>query len=199
MKRLLIFIVAVTILISCEKDGSDYGVFTPISVEDVYNDLSPASDYNYYEIRNYYCHDVTSYTVVAALGINTSIGTNDEKNEGIVYTNTDLCMFNNIMSVKDDQVTFWTTYDQILEFLGTIDTEGEALFIAHLNGYEFFYNDEKNGIRKVNGSYQVSASKLVSACTPVETDKFLLQIDSSGKISVLDQQVIERNANACIK
>lgn len=199
MKKFLVFMALVTILISCENDSSDYGVFMPISEQDIYNDLNPALDYDYYEIRNYKCHDVTSYTVVATHGINTSIGTNDEKNEGIVYTTADLCMFNNIMSVKDDQVTFWTTYDQVLEFLGIIDTEGEALFIAHLNGYAFFYNDEKNGIRKISDCYQVSASKLVSMCAPVETDKFLLEISSSGEISVLDQKVLERNETACIK
>jgi hypothetical protein len=107
-------------------------------------------------------------------------------------------MYNNILTYNGTNYVFLNSYSEILSFLGTIDCAGDALFVAHLNGYYFKYNDREFGIKEDKDGFLIYACKLVSACAPVQTDKFLIKIDFLGNITILEQTVLSKNEKACI-
>jgi hypothetical protein len=198
MKSSILIALAFLLLFSCEKDKVNNQKYHPIVIQSIYDSLQPQSNYDYYEIRDYTCYNTKHFNIISSFGnypFNDTVACNGS---GVIYTTSDLCMYHVIMSVKGSTVKFWTSYDQIKEFLGTIDNKHEALFLAHLNGYYFQYDSPDNGIIEIEGKFQLVALKLVSMCAPVEIDKFLLEIDSSGNIKILSQEVISKQQNACI-
>jgi len=200
MKNKLIIIFMIAILAACEKDEkiNDEG-FKPISEESVFDSLQLQNDYTYYEIRDNYCFDSTKYHVIYSKGTKPYIDSVfSNPNRGFFYSNGDLCMFNNILTYNGAGYAFLETYTEIINFLGSIDSKGDALFIAHLNRYYFKYNDKEFGIKEDKDGYLVYACKLVSACLPVQTDKFLLKIDRYGNIEILEQTVLSKDDKACI-
>lgn len=199
MKTLLLpVILIIAICISCEKDNEYISGFKPISENSVCESLKPVTDFDYYEIRNYFCFDTSKYEIIYSKGNKPEFDNVFQKNNGVIYTRADVCMFNNIFTVKSNEHKFWTTYNEIINFLGPIDSESDALFIAHLRGYYFKYDDDNYGIKKNGETYLIYAFQLVSACLPVETDRFLLEINKSGDIHILKREVVSREENACI-
>lgn len=200
MKVIPLVVFALLLFSSCEKNEIKNKGFIPITEKSIYDSLNPnpGSDYVYYEIRNNYCFDATRYTLIYSEGINPDPDANLYMSKGVHYSTGDLCMFNNILTFNGTEYKFLVTYDDILDFLGIVDCKGDALFIAHLNGYSFSFNDNNSGIKEENGKYLIIACKLVSMCAPVQTDKFLLEIDQSGNIKILKQETISRDEQACI-
>lgn len=200
MRNKLIIIAAFTILIACEKDESmSYNGFELIFEESVYDSLQVQGNYEYYEIRNNFCYDSTRYDILYSEG--TKPYTDSVfalPNEGVFYSNSDLCMYNNIYIDNGVESYFLKSYSDIITFLGPIDCKGDALFIAHLNGYYFKYNDSEFGIKEDVDGFLIYACMLTSACSPVQTDKFLIKINIEGNIEILEQSVLSKNDNACI-
>ncbi|KJF43239.1 hypothetical protein [Draconibacterium sediminis] len=200
MRNILIFIATLTFLIACEKDRDiSYEGFVPIFEESIYDSLQVHADYDYYEIRNNVCFDNNSYDIVYSEG--TKPYTDSvfaPTNEGVYYSQGDLCAYNNIFIKNGEESYFLTSYSEIIEFLGEVDCKGDALFIAHLNGYYFEYNDIEFGIKEDGDGFLIYACKLTSACTPLQIDKFLIKIDIEGNIVVLEQSVLTKMENACI-
>jgi hypothetical protein len=198
MKNILYLIWTVSLFVSCEKNETHEKKFKPIINQSIYDSLNPKSAFDYYEIRDYACYDTTHYEIISSAGNNPLEGSIIQNGKGVIYTTADFCKFNNIMSILGNEVRFWTTYDEIKEFLGPIDGEDEALFLAHLNGYYFKTDDKNYGIKESNGKYQLHAFKLVSMCSPVQTDSFLLEIDKFGEIKILQQRTYSKDIHACI-
>jgi len=200
MKNKLIVILVIAIFAACKKDEKiNYEGFEPISEKSVFDSLQLQNDYIYYEIRNNYCSDSTKYSIIFSKGTKPYIDSVfSNPNKGVFYSNGDLCIYNNILTYNSTGYVFLETYTQIINFLGSIDSKGDALFIAHLNGYYFKYNDKEFGIKEDKDGYLIYACKLVSACTPVQTDKFLIKIDIHGNIEILEQSVLSKDDNACI-
>jgi hypothetical protein len=200
MKAELIALLLIAVFAACEKDEKvNYEEYAPIEEESIYNTLQLQNDVAYFEIRNNYCFDSSRYNIIYSEGIkpyNDSLFATPHK--GVLYSTGDLCMFNNILVHDGTGYFFLETYSNMLSFLGPIDSKGDALFIAHLNGYNFKYNDKKFGIKEDENGYLIYACKLVSACTPVQTDKFLIKIDVQGNIDILEQSVLSKNDDACI-
>lgn len=200
MKLIPLVVFAMLLISSCEKNEINNKGFVPITEHSIYDSLNPdpGSDYDYFEIRNNYCFDTKRYTIIYSEGTNPDPNTNLYMSKGVYYSTGDLCMFNNILTFNGTEYKFLVTYDDILDFLGNVDCKGDALFIAHLNGFNFNYNDNNFGIKEESGKFLIIACKLVSMCAPVQTDKFLLEVDHSGNIKILKQETISKNEYACI-
>ena len=200
MRNQLIILAAFIFLMACKKDVIiQHEGFVPISEESVYHSLQVQGNYEYYEIRNNYCFDSTRYDVIYSEGIKPYTDSIfSAANEGVFYSSGDLCMYNNILLYDGNEYRFLNTYADIIDFLGPVDCTGDALFVAHLNGYYFKYDDTEFGIKEVTGGFLIDAFKLISACTPLQTDKFLIKIDRNGEISIQDQAVWFKDDNACI-
>jgi hypothetical protein len=200
MKNTLFVALVLALFAACERNENiDYGGFEPISEKSVFDSLQLQNDVVYYEIRNNYCFDSTRYRVLYSKGIKPyadSIFSNS--NTGVFYSTSDICMFNNILIYNGTGYAFLGTYADIISFLGSIDSKGDALFVAHLNGYNFRYNEKELGIKVVKDGYLIYAYKLVSICAPVETDQFLFKIDNHGNIKILEQSVLSKYDHLCI-
>jgi hypothetical protein len=200
MKTILTITLVLLIFVACEKDEKiNYDGFTPISEESVYDSLQLAEEYVYYEIRDNYCYDSTRYNVISSKGAKPyTDSVFSASNKGVYYSSGNWCVYNNVLIYDGADYVFLGSYSDILNFLGPVDCKGDALFIAHLNGYYFTYNDKESGIKEDNGSFLIYACKLVSMCIPVETDKFLIRVDVDGDIEILKQTVLSKDDNACI-
>jgi hypothetical protein len=200
MKNILIIILTIALLAACKKEEKEnYEGFLPISENSMYNSLQVRENYVYYEIRNNYCSDSTKYDIEFSKGIKPYTDSiYSTANKGVFYSNGELCMYNTILTYNGVNYVFVDSYSGMMSFLGTIDCTGDALFIAHLNGYYFKYDDKAFGIKEDKDGFLIYACKLVSACTPVQTDKFLIKIDSLGNITILEQALLSKDEKACI-
>lgn len=88
---------------------------------------------------------------------------------------------------------------ELIELLGTIDTEIEAVLVAFAGGYSWSSSDPSAaGVRLVDDGYELLVTDLVSDCLPVQTDRFLLFVSISGEIEVRRQQPYSVLCGACI-
>jgi len=198
MKNLLFVLLAVSLLFSCGKDEISNQGFTPIQEQNIYDSLSPQSNFDYYELRDYACFDSIHFHKISSFGTNPFKDTVKFYSRGVIYAGSTFCTYNVMMTVKGNDVKFLTTLEAMKEFLGTIDNKHKALFIAHLKGYYFRFNDQNNGIKEINGEFQILALKTVRYCLPVQTDRFLLEIDRAGNIKIIKEETFSKEQNACI-
>jgi hypothetical protein len=183
--------------VSCEKEEWSNVGFEPITEAMIYDSITPAFNHDYFEIREFACWDTLNYRVKYYEG-SYPLADSIFCDEGIDYSVGDYCGFCNVLSFNGVVPTFWKTYEDVVYFLAPIDSYGEALFLAHLRGYTFRFNDKGFGIKKENGKYYLKVLKLVLLCDPIQTDQFFLEIDEAGKIKVIDQKVYSRLIGACI-
>jgi hypothetical protein len=193
----IFYFIFLFLLLSCNKDSVN-SQFEPIVKETLYETLKPKESYDYFEIRDYYCFDTIHYNIFYSFGNKLKSDSLIQINYGVKYTNSDICINCNILARKNDDYKVFESYNEILNFLGNIDSNGDALFIAHLNGFYFKFNDGNFGIKQTGTKYQIYAFMLVCMCAPVQVDKFLIEIDSSGKIKILFRTIYSIYENGCI-
>ncbi|MDT0677401.1 hypothetical protein [Autumnicola musiva] len=86
-----------------------------------------------------------------------------------------------------------------MDFLGKIDSKSDAILWAYGHEYYFQLNEISNGgIKKVEDGYELILLKTVMFCTPVQTNRFHLRISTDGKITILEEEVYEKDENACV-
>lgn len=197
MKTLFPILLFCLLLASCETDEVGRRGLDPISKSMLYDSISPAFPHDYVEIREIPCWDFSKYSVKYSKGTY-PLSDSIYCSKGVIFTLADLCEFCSVLTIDEGEPTFWSTYEDIVYFLSPIDCIGDALFLAHLKGYTFQYDDEAFGYKEVKGKYYLEALQLVSACAPVQTDRFYLEIDERGNIKVLDQEVYHSLKDACI-
>lgn len=91
-----------------------------------------------------------------------------------------------------------TNKTEVINYLGNIDTKSEAILIAMVNGFYYIPKEKKTGaIRKINGGYKLLVVKTVSDCSPIQTDRFLIEIKVDGTLKVISQEV-ESISKGCI-
>jgi hypothetical protein len=199
MKNLLILLMFTSLIVACKKEEDLCEGFTPFSETTVFDSLQLSSSYTYYEIRDNSCGDSSIYFIIASKGnkpYTDSIFSGKEN--GTHYSCVSFCMCCNILTYDGSDYHFISDYEDILDFLGPIGCKGNALFVAHLNGYYFRYNEKEFGLKEVSDGFLIYACKLVSMCTPVQTDKFLIHVDHLGNIKVLKETVLSKDDQACI-
>ncbi|HRT79126.1 MAG: hypothetical protein BWZ11_01591 [Bacteroidetes bacterium ADurb.BinA395] len=151
------------------------------------------------EIRRNLCTHSRYYEVVFSKGekfYSDSLFSSSGK--GINNSNGDICLFFNILTYDGTDYRFLENLPEVLSFLGEIDSKGDAVFWAYLNGYYFIFGDPASGIKQTSDGFLIYAYKLVKMCTPVQIDKFWLKIDKTGKIEVLGEKLFSRIENGCI-
>jgi len=203
MKKLLYLIAALAvgfIISSCEKmdDPFDSEGFMPISEAGIYDNLLPDSTYSYYEIRRFLAYDTTSYSVITSFGANTYTDPIPPIYTGICDSMSQIAYCENIMTIKDNKVKFWTNMSDVSTFIGAIDTKNEALLLAHFMGFFFKYDDKENGIKENGDSYVIHAFRYVSTCSPVQLDRFSIKIYKNGEIWILGKETESKVDGACM-
>lgn len=197
MKTSSIVLLICLLFVSCESYDLSHKGFSPITESMLYDSITTAKQHHYLEIREVPCWDSTSYLIRHSEG-NYPLTDSLFCGEGMNYSNADLCIFSNILTIDENLPTFWTTYEDVVYLLSPVDCISDALLLAHLRGYTFKFNDHNFGIKEQDGKFYMKVFKVVKVCLPVETDQFFLEIDAAGKIKVLDQKVYSLLKGACI-
>ena len=108
--------------------------------------------------------------------------------------------FKYIASISGDQIETWQTVDELKTFLGSIDSPEKAILLAAAN--EYSWNNqagkETGAIRAVADGYELIVTKLVETCDPVQTDRYLLHISSSGEITIKHSEIWRQHFGMCI-
>ena len=92
------------------------------------------------------------------------------------------------VTLKGAVIDTWTSIQEVRAFLGTIDSRVEAAVMAKAHGYYWEAPTESAGIRDIDGEYELVVLDLVEFCEPVQIDRFLLRISTTGEVRILKQQ-----------
>lgn len=102
-----------------------------------------------------------------------------------------------IASVSGTSVRVWASVQDLVEFLGEVDTPEDAALLVHAHGYYWAGEKESGAVRAVTGGYELIALRLVNLCAPVQVDRYLLRVNLSGDLSIQATEVWSRS-EACI-
>ena len=92
-----------------------------------------------------------------------------------------------------------TSKEDVLNFLGEIDTPGEALLVARANGYYWSVNNKNNGaIKEIQDGFELIVMQTVSYCLPFQTNRFHLKVDRRGNITIVSEEIAEIGENSCV-
>ncbi|WP_037320892.1 hypothetical protein [Salegentibacter sp. Hel_I_6] len=195
----------VHIFINCDEGATECGEFEAIPESSFYETIIPENPVDYFEIVTYLDEIIFNFSQgeLCAGAEDMANCTNEFNNliadDGFVISCLPAGCYTFIREQTDGVNQLITTDEELLEFLGNIDSKGDALLLALANDYYWSINDIENGaIKEACSGYELIASKIVSSCAPLQIDRFLLRITPSGQIIILDQEVIEFGENLCI-
>ncbi len=80
----------------------------------------------------------------------------------------------------------------LLNFLGDIDNFDEAIWLIRHKSYPITDSEHKGFIKKTENGFQFIATKYTSFCEPEIIEEHLLEVKSSGDISVLNTKIISK-------
>lgn len=210
MNRIFPLLLMMIFLISCDKDDPgidvDLNKFEQITENYPFDELVPASEDLYWELI-FSTYD--DEQVVATGGDKCGDAGEEDcvdgfdalvsKDEGFGFGSASMTYFYYLKYQTESENVLVTTYNGLLNFLGEIDSEGDALLLAVANGYSFNTSNKQGGaIRQTKNGYEVLATRLVSACSPVQTNRYHLKITTEGEVIILDEEVLDIMENGCI-
>jgi hypothetical protein len=104
-----------------------------------------------------------------------------------------------LVTVDGDTIARHATEGEVLALLGPIDTANEALLRAWNAGYDVGCGDlQRYAVRAVEGGYEVVATRMVSACDPVEVHRYLLFVATEGTVTILQEETLSSESGLCI-
>ena len=193
------------LFINCGEDISDCGEFEAIPESSFYDSIIPEEPVDYFEIVNYLDGIIFSFSKgeLCAEAEDMANCINEFNNlipeDGFVISCLPAGCYTFIREQTDGINNLITTDEELLEFLGSIDSKGDALLVALANDYYWSTADIENGaIKEACSGYELIVSKIVSSCTPLQIDRFHLRITPSAEIIILNQEVIVFDENLCI-
>jgi hypothetical protein len=91
------------------------------------------------------------------------------------------------------------TREELVVFLGNVDTPVEAALLAHAHGYTWDATmPDAGSVRAVEDGYELLVTELTQFCDPVVTDRVLLHVGIEGTAQPMRRQVYSSLCNACI-
>ncbi|MDJ0765197.1 MAG: hypothetical protein QNJ97_19610 [Myxococcota bacterium] len=192
-------------------DDLDLTTFMPlVEIENMdFTNISPSAEVEYFELRTEFAYDEShEYSVVNQHG--TLCQAAEDVDQCLKAFESTLpqggfCIFDHpadqwyYLAVQSSLVN--ETIDSVAgvaDFLGAIDTAEDALLFVRANCYFWRAGHvEAGGIRQVANGFEVIAIELVSLCTPLQSDRVLLHINTDGVIVELDREVYSKKDDMC--
>jgi hypothetical protein len=96
--------------------------------------------------------------------------------------------------------SIWTvsTPEQLLAFLGALESVEEAALLAGFRGFDLGGTIEESAYRPVPDGWELRLVQLVESCDPVQLDRVLLRIAYSGEVTEVRREVWRREFGVCI-
>ncbi|MDT0644956.1 hypothetical protein RM553_19140, partial [Zunongwangia sp. F363] len=185
------------LFINCDEEVSDCGEFEAIPESSFYESITPEDPVDYFQIVTYLDEIIFSFSQgeLCADAEDMANCINEFENliaeDGFVTSCLPAGCYTFIREQTEGIKELVTTDEELLEFLGSIDSKGDALLWALANDYYWSANDMENGaIKEACNGYELIVSKIVSYCVPLQIDRFHLKITPSGQIIILNQEMI---------
>ncbi|MFD2587454.1 hypothetical protein ACFSQJ_10970 [Croceitalea marina] len=215
MKRLnsLLFAIIVGLsFIFCDKENNINRIdlnlddFEAISNRFPFEDLKPDSSVDYWELI-YFIDNRAEVLLSSGVKCQGAL----EQEECIIrfdkFTNPsdgfaidclpDFCFYF-VKYTLEETTTVATKTDEIIRFLGSVDSNADAILIAFSKGYKFSTeNVEIGGIRETQFGYELLVTKLINTCNPLRIDRFHLQITTDAEVTVINSEVYD-TSDDCI-
>jgi hypothetical protein len=97
------------------------------------------------------------------------------------------------ISLVRDSVKVWARPADAIKFLGTIETQTEAVLVARAHGFAFSATDKRlGGVLRIGDDFLLLAFKTTSTCNPIATTRYLLRIIQDATLSELGSGVTSR-------
>ncbi|MBI2731094.1 MAG: hypothetical protein HYX40_10140 [Sphingobacteriales bacterium] len=212
MKKLLILLVFIT---ACRKEQLtepeilNIEEFTKVENSSILLSLKPTAAFDYAELRMSSGQGPMGnemYVVRASVGNKMELGGAcldlieklPIQETGFAEDCTPICFFNYVLTAKCGQVNVYNSIPKLKEFIGDVDSEGDAAVLALAYGYEFDFNKkEVAGIKKVKDGFEVLCKKRVKDCSPIQYNQFWLHISTEGYF-IIKKEIIYSTLDACI-
>lgn len=209
--KTLVLILVLIFLVSCSTDDSiTTDGFEPISEQYPFEDLEPEVETDYWELKYAVVHgqDDVDEEIIVRNGALCHSAEDDLCQEefrnlkpefGFAAGCLPASCFYYLKYQADDENHLVTTKDELLQFLGTINTQEEALLWTRANAYYFRVNDIDGGaIKTAETGFELIVLKTVSYCTPIQTNIYHLKVQVNGEIKVLNEKVFSVDENSCV-
>jgi hypothetical protein len=101
---------------------------------------------------------------------------------------------------RGEDVSTVGTREELLDFLGSIDTPDEAVALARWDGYAPRCDDRVlSAVKSLDdGRYDVVGTRVTMTCAPVEETRFTVRIDEDGQLTQLAAEVFSIDEGLCI-
>lgn len=209
------FIIVLLLATACKKDNEtkpellDINAFTKVENPTILLSLKPTAAYDYVELRmssgqgpmgnEMYLIRASAGNKMELAGACLDLLDNLPLQEkGFAEDCTPLCYYYYLVAAKNRTVTVYNSLNSLKEYLGDIDSEGDAAITTIAYGFEFDYNNKAvAGVKKVTDGYEILCKKRVSSCMPIQYNQFWLHISKKGIITI-KKEVIYSTLDACI-
>jgi len=213
MKKYFLLVILVIPFISCNKDDEGIDVdtadFEAIRTSFPYETLEPQNNPDYWELVQVF--DLNDFEVLMTVGNKCQNATDTTSciiqldgafpanNVGFDIGCLPSFCFKFLRIQSGDSIEVVASKDELLEFLGPIDSKADAILWATANNYYFRLNEVRvGGINETNDGYELLLLSLVSDCLPVQVNRFHLKITTDGTIRILDEAVESKEDDQCI-
>lgn len=192
------------VFINCDPP-IECGAFEAIPESSFYSELKPENPVDYFEIVNYLDEILYSFSQgnLCTDAVDVLSCTNEFNNliaeDGFYISCRPEACYTFIRHQTAGVNELVTTDEELREFLGTIDSKGDALLYALSNDYYWSTNDIENGaIKEACTGYELIVNKIISYCAPLQINRFHLKISPSGEIDILEEEVVFFEEDVCI-
>jgi hypothetical protein len=100
-----------------------------------------------------------------------------------------------IVTTQGDTVKRYATREQVLSFLGPLDSSQDVLLLLYYDDWQL--NCERTLVREEPDGYQVSVVQMTSSC-PVALDLVQVHVTADGTVTELSREGIPQTGNVCV-
>jgi len=104
-----------------------------------------------------------------------------------------------LTTTSGDVVETFADQEELMRFLGTVDTAQEALLVALFDRKTIQCGDPALGsARRIADGYEVIVTQVTASCDPIEYSRFLLHVSTDGVVTKLRSEVYDSESGVCI-
>ncbi|HEX9691826.1 MAG TPA: hypothetical protein VGA22_06995 [Gemmatimonadales bacterium] len=103
-----------------------------------------------------------------------------------------------VAAIRNDSIWSYSTPDELLTFLGPLGTIEEAALLVTFHDFDLGGDLDESGYRAAADGWELLVLKLVAYCDPIQTDRFLLHVSSSGVVTERSREVWRQSFGVCI-
>jgi hypothetical protein len=197
-----------------DVDIASFTALAALDALDIAGDVTLAEAADYWELRRS-AVGATEFTVVLSTGEKCATAADPAACEtefdelsategfGPACVEEEQDCFQYIALNRGDTNEIITSSEDLVTFLGDIDTRTEAAMVAYSHEYEWGINGDQEpaagGVREVEGGgYELLVTELVQTCEPVVRDRVLLNVATDGEITDTRRQIYSAACNECL-